>query len=280
MAATVVPDRFHNAYTLAGAGSITPSILDNYALADASGSDANSKATARDLVIQWNRIRQRYMPRWFTDCINDPSADGTDKFVQVLSGAGTLALVQSNDTQGVVGHCRIGTGSTTSGTAHLVMKDNIVRLGGGTWFYECKLRGVSSLSSSAQGYMIVAGFMDIDRQNYAAWAYDERGTLGNAATYWQTITAAGGSFTYNSNHTQTTFATATWYRVGVEVNAAASSVAFYLDGTLQGTHTANIPSGSGQHLTFGIHIMKSSGVSSRSAEADYILGCCDLTSAR
>lgn len=280
MAATVLADRQHNGYTLGGAGSITPAIADNYALADVSASDAKSKSTVQNTAFQLNKLRHRYQPlRFFTDFIRDCTTQNANGFITLSSGTNANTVVQSNDIQERIGYVQSNTGIATNGSAFVILNDNVIRLGGGTWFYETSVR-IPTLSTSSERFAAVCGFMDTDLQNFAAFSYDEGAIFGNAATYWQTVTVAAGTATRNSNHTQTTVAANTWYRLGVEVNAAGNSVAFYLNGTQMATHSSNIPTSSGQHLTLGTLLIKSVGTTGRTMDIDWILGCCDLTSAR
>lgn len=63
-----------------------------------------------------------------------------------------------------------------------------------------------------------------------------------SSTYWQIVTAD------NSTRTTTTTATAVvadqWYKLAAVINAAGTSVEFFIDGTSVGTHTTNIPTNS------------------------------------
>jgi hypothetical protein len=164
--------------------------------------------------------------------------------------------------------------------AYVIAANNaILRLGGGRWFYETAIT-IPTLSTSGERYAILVGFIESTFSNLVVWCYDEGAIFGNGATYWQTVTVDAASPTRNSNHTQTTVAVDTWYRLGIEVNAAASEVKFYLNGTLQGTHTATIPSGTTEGMGFGTLIYKTVGNTPRTMDIDYILVCVDLTTAR
>lgn len=71
-----------------------------------------------------------------------------------------------------------------------------------------------------------------------------------------------------------------WYKLGIEVNAAGTSVAFYIDGTLVATHTATIPTASGRETSVMSLLIKSVGTTSRTVDVDYINAVAELTTAR
>jgi hypothetical protein len=58
-----------------------------------------------------------------------------------------------------------------------------------------------------------------------------------------------------------------WFRLEAIINAAASSVTFYFDGTSVGTITTNIPTPA---TAFGCSIIKSAGTTARYLFIDYL----------
>lgn len=75
---------------------------------------------------------------------------------------------------------------------------------------------------------------------------------------WRIVTASSSSRTKTT--TAVTASTATWFTMRIEVNAAATSVAFYIDDVLVGTHTTNIPTANTQPV--GVHCFARSGAAS------------------
>ena len=63
--------------------------------------------------------------------------------------------------------------------------------------------------------------------------------------------------------------TTAWQKFTIEVNAASTSVQFYIDNVLVATHTTNIPTGVSQTIIPKIQIAKSIGTTARSFFADY-----------
>lgn len=86
--------------------------------------------------------------------------------------------------------------------------------------------------------------------------------------------------TFNTGLTQITLAANTWYRLRIVVNADGTSVAFYINGTLVATHTANIPTGTARLLGFGWLLIKSVGTTARTALIDYLQFAQTFTTAR
>ena len=112
--------------------------------------------------------------------------------------------------------------------------------------------------------------------------YDEGAvsTGSTAAAYWQTVTCNNSTRTFNTGLTQTTVTAATWVKLRIEVNAAASSVGFYIDDVLVSTHTTNIPTGAGRDTGYGSLLIKSVGTTARTVDCDYMLAQCQLTTPR
>lgn len=212
---------------------------------------------------------------FFTDFINETSTTATDNGLsETNSGTGASSTNQASDGVNVVGVARSTTGSTATGRAALSSATSIIRLGGGSWYYEAKVK-IPTLSTSSERYALVIGFLDTltaaNQVDAVAFLYDEGGvsTGSTAAAYWQTVTSSNSSRTFNTSLSQVTVDTA-WNRFGIEVNEAASSVSFYINGALVATHTANIPSGSGRELGFGALLIKSVGTTARTVDYDYV----------
>jgi hypothetical protein len=118
-------------------------------------------------------------------------------------------------------------------------------LGGGRLLYEARVKipATAGLSGGGNTYQARSGLVGNNFlatvANGAGWYYDPTGQNGAAAGEWKAITASGGSRTVTT--TGTTVATDTWYDLRIEVNAAASSIEYSLDGVVEATHTTNIP---------------------------------------
>ena len=58
--------------------------------------------------------------------------------------------------------------------------------------------------------------------------------------------------------------------VEIEANAAGTSVAYRIDGTLVATNTSNIPTGAGRETGIAVHVLKSAGTNNRPLYADFM----------
>jgi hypothetical protein len=229
------------------------------------------------------KTQHRYMSHFFTDFIQETSTTASDSALSETNSTGSAAQL-ANDDQTKVGTQRLATSNSASGRSALFTNTAIIRFGGATHFFEC-LVNFATLSVSAQRYQFLAGFFDTltaaAQVDGAFLTYDEGGIgTGTAAAYWQTCTSSNSTRTFNTSLTQTTVNAAQWYRIGVEVNAAGTSVTFYVDGTAVSTHTANIPTGTGRQVGFGAFLIKSNGTTQRTADLDYCDFCCNFTTAR
>ena len=104
---------------------------------------------------------------------------------------------------------------------------------------------------------MVVGFYDSTTANQVdavSFVYDEGGvsTGSTASANWQVVTSSNSTRTWTT--TTTAVGAGTWVKLGIIVNAAGTSVGFYINGTLVATHTANIPTGTTRALGFGSQI--------------------------
>lgn len=220
---------------------------------------------------------------YLDDCMNTVFAQGNGVLLNTLSGTGAQSAASANTVNTRVGIVRASTGVATTGRTG-VTTGIAIRFGGAPWFMEMDVN-ITTLSTLAEQYQFAIGFFDIatgiNQTDAACFIYDQGGvaTSSTAATYWQTLTASNSARQFNESHTQVTANAGQWYRLRVEVNAAATSVAFYVDGVLIATHVTNIP-GSGRDTGFGWLLIKSLGTTARTVDIDYIEVLGVLTTAR
>jgi hypothetical protein len=220
--------------------------------------------------------------RFFDDLFSVPPAAGNSTGLYQSGTGGTWALV-ANDWPGRAGIISVSTQASATGQAVIRLEPTAVLFGGGAHTFETSVQ-VPVLSTGTERFGVAAGFSDANSltpTDGAAFLYDEGGVAtGTAAAYWQTSTAANGVRTYNTGLTQVTVTAGQWYRLRVEVNAAATAAAFYVDGVLIATHVANIPSGAGRQTGLATGIVKSIGVTARLAYVDYVEYTAEFTVAR
>lgn len=159
----------------------------------------------------------------------------------------------NNDSQGISkGVPDVGNGSGS------------VILGGGaieiTWIVQ-----VPTLATAGDDFRCLCGLM----QSVSGFGSGDGGTDGvyfyyntSANPNWLCVTRASStSTTTNSGVAVNT----SFVRLTIRVNAAASSVTFYINGTLVGTNSTNIPSAAIGH---GAQIQKTAGTNARQFNLD------------
>ncbi|MGI0076818.1 MAG: hypothetical protein ACREAU_05365, partial [Nitrosopumilaceae archaeon] len=197
-----------------------------------------------------------------------------------LTGTGTaLADVNTgiNSTDGAFGVIQLATGTTTTGRVGMSLGALNLVFGYGQHIQEWRIQ-VPTLSTAAEEFLSYVGFTD----NYAIagdvvdgiyFQYD-RLTSAN----WRICTAN------NSTRTKTTTSTAvtagTWIKLGIVVNAAGTSVEFFINGVSVGTTTTNIPTAAGRDTGMGCKIEKTAGTTSRTFLVDYFKNHTFFTTAR
>jgi len=195
------------------------------------------------------------------------------------SGTGASITIGDAIDAGHIGTAVITSGTTTTGRATLspVAAGQALLLGGGTMTYETLVYLPDAVSDGTDTYTTYIGFND----SSSASGLD-------AVMFRYTHSVNSGKFecVTRSNNTETavdsgiTVATTTWYKLGITVNAAASSVTFSINGSVVATITTNIPSGTGRLTAPLIGIVKSAGTNARRILVDYIYCRIDLTTAR
>lgn len=189
-----------------------------------------------------------------------------------LSQLGGSNIPNRTNQQGVI------TFSTTTANSNFAFigSNSVIQLwfGSGVWNFETSIY-INNLSTVTERYRWISGFGSNittgTETDGVFFTYDEGGTLNGtaASANWQCVTVA------NSVRTLTTTSTAVtasaWNKLRIEVNAAGTSVAFYVNGTLVATHTTNIPLASNsRYVTVKQGIAKTIGTTARLVYCDYI----------
>ena len=180
------------------------------------------------------------------------------------------------------GTFRSTTGTTATGRAAFGSTLNSLALGSGEAFYETAVN-VATLSNATERFSTIVGFYDSTTANQVdavAFVYDEGGvsTGSTASANWQVVTSSNSTRTWTT--TSNAVSAATWVKLGILVNAAGTSVGFYINGTLVATHTTNIPTGTTRAVGFGSQMLKSIGTTARTMDIDYIESQIQFTTAR
>jgi len=187
-----------------------------------------------------------------------------------LGGALNAGTVSNSSSFSVV---RLDTGTNTNGGYRYTTGSNAFQLGSNPFRSEGRVR-VNTNSDGTQTFQVLAGFFDtftaVNQVDGAYFLYDSQGvSTGSAASgNWQIVTVSNSTRTFTT--TSVAIDNSNFQKLRVDVNAAATSVDFYINDVNVGTHTTNIPSGSSRTTTSGVYIQKSAGTTARTADIDYL----------
>jgi hypothetical protein len=224
--------------------------------------------------------------RFFTDF------DSSVNFYNLVSlTGGTAAATQRltnfvpNQTANQIGIAHYQTGTLATGWAMHITEQSAngqqFQFGGGTWMYESYIE-VDTLSDATNRFRFISGFGNVassgTETNGAFFTYDEGGVSNGtiASPNWQCVTTVGAVRTLT---TTSVAVTTTWTKLRIIINADATEVKFYIDGTLVATHTTNIPV-LPNRLKVKQMIAKSLGTGNRFVYCDYIFYENNLTTLR
>lgn len=179
------------------------------------------------------------------------------------SGAGGGSSARTTTGADAIGVIEELTGTTTTGRGGLTVAQATILFGGGTLTLDWRFQ-LPILPDGTESFALYLGFGD----NMAAAPTD------GAFLY---LDQANANFRYRtrSNGSQTDVdsalaaVAATWYRVRITVNAAATSINFTINGANSQDIATNIPSGAGRETGIMANIFKSAGTTSRSLYLDY-----------
>jgi hypothetical protein len=190
-----------------------------------------------------------------------------------------------NQTANQIGIAQYQTGTLATGWAMHITEQSAnamqFQFGGGTWMYESYIE-VNTLSDATNRFRFISGFGNVassgTETNGAFFTYDEGGVSNGtiASPNWQCVTTVGAVRTLT---TTSVAVTTTWTKLRIIVNADATEVKFYIDGTLVATHTTNIPV-LPTRIKVKQMIAKSLGTGNRFVYCDYIFYENNLTTLR
>lgn len=197
---------------------------------------------------------------------------------------GVVSLIAGNSTarsagttnrtnqQGIISHST-GTASTNfAGYAY----GSSLYIGSGTISIETYAT-VETLSTVTERFMTYFGYAG-GSSNYLNipsgifFSYDEGGvqfSAGAATPNWKCYTrATGGTVTVTTSSVVVN--ANQWYKLRIDINAAGTSVTFYINGTLVATHSTNIPAPTTAIAPVSI-IHKTAGTTARTMLTDYFM---------
>lgn len=200
---------------------------------------------------------------------------GAFGFQRQASGTGATMDSEVGQT-GASGIASVLSGTTTTGYSFCRTAGDAYYFGGSTFTLEGRF-WIPVARDGTDDYSFVFGFHDattVAAVDGAYFLYD------NASANWQIVTRSNSTGTATAS--STAVAIAGWVRLQIVVNAAASSVAFYVDGTQVNVSplTSNIPTAVNRQTGMRWGIVKSAGTTDREVWCDYIWLDQDYTTSR
>jgi hypothetical protein len=187
----------------------------------------------------------------------------TEVFSSVTSTSGTG---NDKDHPGVYS---ISTGASASATGYLRVgnSNGTLDVGGGLIIYEQVVR-IPTLSDGTQTFTAHFGFSEASYGASFSGNHHIKFIHDNTSANWQTTVKNNGTQTLTASSTAVSTG---WTKLRIVVNAAASSVSFFVNGVELSSSpmTTNIPDNA-DNMTFGWGITKSAGTTARTIDTDYV----------
>jgi hypothetical protein len=190
---------------------------------------------------------------------------GLAGFTSTTSGTGASSA-GTTAPAGRIGMLDLSTGTDTTGRSVISSSTAGVLFGGGRHRMRCDAQVVNA-SDGTETFTVRVGYIDSSSAESADGAFF-RYTHSVNGGEWEAVTRSNGSET--AADTNVTVSAGNYRVFEIEVNAAGTSVAFYIDGALVATNSTNIPTGAGRNTGHGIGIFKSAGTTARSVLLDMI----------
>lgn len=244
----------------------------------ASGTDVLAKRTIGN-PGQISKVSNSALPAW-EDAV-DPTREVRMYEDWIADSAGALRWLTANNagagavetTQGSLvdanhpGILQFATGTTTTGRSGRTLGGAAsaaattgFKVGGGIISQEWLVR-IEDLATVGEDYALFVGNADnVAAQTDGIYFFYQR----SVSTNWSAVTRAASTST--TTDTGVAAAEDAWIKLRIEVNAAGTSVAFYINGSLVATNTTNIPSA---FIAPMIRVTKSAGTTSRLFYCDY-----------
>lgn len=224
-----------------------------------SGSQVLSSGVVFDDLIYGSNNNYRL----FCDFLTGTLTADNMSWVTLVSGTSAAAANIASEA-GRMGIMRLTTGTTATGRSGGSSGTDTICLGSGNFDIIASVR-FPTLSNSTQRYSFSIGLHDsvtINATDGIYFQYDDA-TSAN----WIMITFNNGVST--KTPTSTVVTANQWYRLRISVNSGATSVSYYINNSLVGSISTNIPSGVSRLNQFKFMLLKSIGITSSSADIDY-----------
>jgi hypothetical protein len=216
-----------------------------------------------------------FNPATTSETWSDFLGNSTIPWAPLTNGtSAAVSFAQPGTTNANFGLAQLALGTTSSGRAFVGSQNqDALEFGGGSHVFETNVSIISNLSSSAERFIVYAGFFDSLTGTPAEGAYFRYSDDVNGGD-WECVTVSGSTETLTDSNVAPS--AGTFDKLRIEVNAAGSEAKFYIDGSLVATHTTNMP-GSGDRFGVGFNVRKTVGTSTRLSRWDYLYHKAEVT---
>ena len=221
--------------------------------------DAGANST---VTLEWSPNPLKMARFW-----HDGAAAGD--FATLVSGTGASVTFNTANNDGShPGAAQSTTGTTSTGRAcNSYLEPTTIEFGTYAWRSVGAFH-IRNLSDGTNTYTVGIGFQDtFTSGNSVDGAYLRYTDTVNGGRY-ECVTRSNSVETATDSGVTATINI--WVSYEIRVNAAGTSVEFYINGTLVQTHNTNIPTGSARVTGHGHNIVKSLGTTARLLLTD----CC------
>lgn len=185
------------------------------------------------------------------------------------TAAGSSAVqIASADASNTTGVFQLSTSASATGNPALTNGAVVFAPGGGTFSTEIRARLATAIPDGTETYTVWVGLGDTTTtglQTDGAYFYFDRAT---STTNWLAVTAKGGVRT--TVDTGIAAVNGSWVKFRVDIDAAATTVKFYINGALVSTQTGStVPNTIGELLGLNAGMLKSAGTTVRLFQIDY-----------
>lgn len=254
----------------AGVASAQEEILQLSRSADVSPTFLYETLLGRNLKTWWNFEDFIFGPTNFNIGLWQPKTGGTP-------GSQIYAIAPTAQRFGItsldVGTQFNGWASISSGGEFFPLQ---FLFGAGVYTIEADIY-LPNLSTVTETYTARFGFGDVYNGDFVDGAYFEYSDAG-ATPNWYRCTASNGTRTKISSGVAAI--AGEWIRLKAVVNAAGTSVEYFINGVSVGSNTTDIPVGAGRQTGAVLSIFKSAGTTPRVINIDWAWIHVNLTTTR
>lgn len=168
------------------------------------------------------------------------------------------------------GIVRLTTTTSSTGIAGWFAQNTATSFGAAEYTSISRIR-ITTLSDGTETFETVFGYADTSTITPVDGCYFRYSHTVNSGKF-EAVCRSNSVETGSTLDTGIAVVAGTWYTLKAVVNAAATSVQFFINGTSVGTITANIPTGGGSRVV-GWHpamLLKSAGTTARTVDVDYV----------